>query len=382
MEKLPILVTDRKPYQLQHCSTTPKSSSPSKTSDPFSSPLKSNVAVNKILIPAMRNKKKSIKRSNLIVKQSQSQPPMHHNNSSSLSNSPPFRTKNVVVFVSILSLAAVIILSFNTLTSSFTSNDVVSVSIHSFETVHEFPHDPHAFTQGLLYGGNDTLFESTGLNGYSSVREVDIRTGKIKTIQNMDSSYFGEGLTLLDQRLYQVTWLGKTGFTYDRYNLTKFKRFTHDMKDGWGLATDGKVLFGSDGSSSLYHMNPQTMKVVTEQVVKYKGLEVHNLNELEYINNEIWANIWQSDCIARISPADGNVIGWILLPELREGLLAAGNRIDVLNGIAWDEDNKRLFVTGKLWPKLYEIKLQPLRKPLQAPIERLCLRGPVHFRRK
>lgn len=232
-----------------------------------------------------------------------------------------------------------------------------------------------------MYGGNDTLLESTGLNGRSSVREVDLRTGKIKALQNMDYSYFGEGLTLLGQRLYQVTWLRKTGFIYDRYNLTKFKKFTHDMKDGWGLASDGKVVFGSDGSSSLYHINPKTMKVIAELVVKYKGLEVHNLNELEYINNEVWANIWQSDCIARISPVDGSVIGWILLPELREGLLAAGNEIDVLNGIAWDADKKRLFVTGKLWPKLYEIKVQPLRKPLRAPVERICLRDPVHFTR-
>lgn len=273
-----------------------------------------------------------------------------------------------------------ITLSWNTW-SSFRSNGVVSDLIQSIEVVNVFPHDPAAFTQGLLYGGNDTLLESTGLHGQSSVREVDLQTGKIKAIQNMDHSYFGEGLTLLGRRLYQLTWLGKTGFIYDRYNLSKFKKFTHEMKDGWGLATDGKVLFGTDGSSSLYKMNPRTMKVVTEYIVKYKGHEVHNLNELEYINNEVWANIWQSDCIARISPVDGTVTGWILLPELRDGLLAAGNRIDVLNGIAWDEDKKRLFVTGKLWPKLYEIKLQPLRKPLHAPVESVCLRGPVHFRR-
>ncbi|XP_071710652.1 glutaminyl-peptide cyclotransferase-like [Rutidosis leptorrhynchoides] len=289
-----------------------------------------------------------------------------------------FRSTTKVLFISVISAVAVIALSFNTW-SSFRSNDVVSDLIQSIEIVHEFPHDPNAFTQGLLYGGNDTLLESTGLNGRSSVREVDLQTGKIKALQNMDYSYFGEGLTLLGHRLYQVTWLGKTGFIYDRNNLSNFKSFSHNMKDGWGLATDGKVLFGSDGSSSLYHLNPRTMKVKLEHVVKYKGQEVHNLNELEYINGEVWANIWQSDCIARISPVDGTVIGWILLPELREGLVAAGNRIDVLNGIAWDEDNKRLFVTGKLWPKLYEIKLQPLRNPLRAPIERLCLRGPVHF---
>ncbi|PWA53705.1 glutamine cyclotransferase, WD40/YVTN repeat-like-containing domain protein [Artemisia annua] len=322
---------------------------------------------------------RSMRKKNIILKQQQQQPqqpPMPSNSNTSSS----FKTRHVVVLVSFLSAVAVIALSLNTW--SFFRSDgrgVLSDEVYSYEVVNVFPHDPNAFTQGLLYGGNDTLLESTGLNGQSSVREVDLQTGKIKAIQNMDYSYFGEGLTLLGKRLYQVTWLGKTGFIYDRYNFTKFKTFTHNMKDGWGLATNGKILFGSDGSSSLYKINPQTMKVIKEHVVKYKGHEVHNLNELEYINDEVWANIWQSDCIARISPADGTVIGWILLPELRQELLATGNRIDVLNGIAWDQDKNRIFVTGKLWPKLYEIKLQPLRKPLQAPLERLCLRAPVHF---
>ncbi|KAJ0753166.1 putative glutaminyl-peptide cyclotransferase transcription factor WD40-like family [Helianthus annuus] len=319
-------------------------------------------------------KKAAGKRSNHFKpqQQQQQQPTMH------TSSNSPFRTRKTLILVSVLSAVAVIVLSWNTW-SSFRSDAVVSAQIYSIEVVNEFPHDPTAFTQGLLYGGNDTLLESTGLNGRSSVREVDLQTGKIKILQNMEYEYFGEGLTLLGKRLYQVTWLRNTGFIYDRYNLTKLKSFTHGMKDGWGLATDGKILFGSDGSSSLYHLNPRTMKAMKEHVVKYKGHEVHNLNELEYINNEVWANIWQSDCIARISPVDGSVIGWVLLPELRAELLSAGHNIDVLNGIAWDEDKKRLFVTGKLWPKLYEIKLQPLRKPLQAPVERLCLTPPAHF---
>ncbi|KAL7583211.1 glutaminyl-peptide cyclotransferase [Lactuca sativa] len=338
------------------------------SSSSFPQILKSNVQLH--MAAGSLRKKAHGKRSSLVKPQQPSPMP--------ISSNSPFRTRKIVFLVSVVSALAVIALSWNTW-SSFRSTDVVSEQIHSIEVVNEFPHDPAAFTQGLLYGGNDTLLESTGLNGRSSVREVDLQTGKIKALQNMDYSYFGEGLTLLGQRLYQVTWLEKTGFIYDRYDLTKFKKFTHNMKDGWGLATDGKVLFGSDGSSSLYHINPQTMKVITELVVKYKSYEVHNLNELEYINNEVWANIWQSDCIARISPVDGTVIGWILLPELREGLLASGNRIDVLNGIAWDVDKKRIFVTGKFWPKLYEIKLQPLRKHLRAPVEQMCLRAPVHF---
>ncbi|KAL6508406.1 hypothetical protein OROHE_021948 [Orobanche hederae] len=208
--------------------------------------------------------------------------------------------------------------------------------IYTVEVVNEFPHDPNAFTQGLLYAGNDTLFESTGLYEH------------VLAIHRMQDSYFGEGLTLFSDRLFQVTWLKKTGFVYDRNNLSKVKTFTHQMQDGWGLATDGKFLFGSDGTSNLYQIDPQTLKVVEKHIVKYKGHEVHNLNELEYVNGEVWANVWQTDCIARISGKDGDVMGWIYLPNLRKNLLAAGNTgIDVLNGIAWDQEKDRLFVMAK-----------------------------------
>ncbi|RVW41945.1 Glutaminyl-peptide cyclotransferase [Vitis vinifera] len=217
----------------------------------------------------------------------------------------------------------------------------------------------------------------------------------VEALQKMDDSYFGEGLTLLGERskftvdsnililcvfcrLFQVTWLKKTGFIYDRNDLSKFETFTNHMRDGWGLATNGEVLFGSDGTSILYQIDPQSMKVIGEHVVKYKGHEVHNLNELEFVDGEIWANVWQTDCIARISHEDGTVRGWILLNNLREGLLAAGRRdIDVLNGIAWDSEKNRLFVTGKLWPKLYEIKVHPMKRRFQdGVIEQLCLRMP------
>ncbi|CAH8337160.1 unnamed protein product [Eruca vesicaria subsp. sativa] len=250
----------------------------------------------------------------------------------------------------------------------------LSHSIHDIEVVAEFPHDPNAFTQGLLYAGDDTLFESTGLYGKSSVRKVSLRTGKVEVIEKMGDRYFGEGLTLLGESLFQVAWLTTTGFTYDLRNLTKVKPFKHHMKDGWGLATDGQVLFGSDGTSTLYRMDPRTMKVTDKHVIKYNGREVRYLNELEYINNEVWANVWQSDCIARISPKDGSLLGWILLPKLRQGLLQSGHGgIDVLNGIAWDSDEKRLFVTGKLWPKLYQIKLKPAAAKSEREIARQCL---------
>ncbi|KAK4279335.1 hypothetical protein QN277_011132 [Acacia crassicarpa] len=265
-----------------------------------------------------------------------------------------------------------------------------SYSRHNFESgvsyemgrvVNEFPHDSDAFTQGLLYAENDTLFESTGLYGKSTVRKVNLHTGKVEVLQKMDDSLFGEGLTLIGERLFQVTWLQKTGFIYDRDNLSKLQQFTHEMKDGWGLATDGKVLYGSDGSSTLYHIDPSTFKVISKQVVHFKGHQVHNLNELELINGEIWANVYMTDCIAKISPKDGRVLGWVVLPNLRQELIAAGNNgIDVLNGIAWDSEQKRVFVTGKLWPKLYEIKLLPIKKSFEeGVIEQLCLRNPFRF---
>ncbi|XP_030532909.1 glutaminyl-peptide cyclotransferase [Rhodamnia argentea] len=262
----------------------------------------------------------------------------------------------------------------------FTNGDV-SPTVYSIEVVREFPHDPQAFTQGLLYAENDTLYESTGIIGQSSVRKVALQSGMVEALQMMGGSYFGEGLTLLDERLFQVTWLEKTGFIYDRNNLSKFEKFTHEMQDGWGLATDGKILFGSDGTSTLYQIDPHNFRVMGKQVVRYRTHEVHNLNELEYIDGEVWANIWQSDCIARISYKDGKVIGWILLQNLREGLITAGyNGIDVLNGIAWDSKEKRLFVTGKWWPKLYEIRLHPVKRQFDdGVIERMCLRMPFNF---
>ncbi|RCV19770.1 hypothetical protein SETIT_4G002500v2 [Setaria italica] len=244
---------------------------------------------------------------------------------------------------------------------------------YSFDLVREYPHDPDAFTQGLLYGGNDTLFESTGLYHRSSVREVELPTGKVLVHHQMDGDMFGEGLTLLGDRLFQVTWLKNDGFIYDRHNFTKRKSFTHKMRDGWGLATDGKVLFGSDGSSKLYQMDPKSFKVMKMVTVKYQDNEVPNINELEYIDGEVWANVWQTDCIARVSPEDGQVLSWIFLHELRRNLLNSGyTNIDVLNGIAWDEGNHRLFVTGKLWPKLYEIKLRPVVGPADGSVEKLC----------
>ncbi|KAI4347587.1 hypothetical protein L6164_008388 [Bauhinia variegata] len=263
--------------------------------------------------------------------------------------------------------------------SSKRPNLKYGVSCEMVNVVNEFPHDPEAFTQGLLYVENDTLFESTGIYGRSSVRKVALQTGKVEHLHKMDNSFFGEGLTLLGERLFQVTWLQDTGFIYDRNNLSQLGKFTNPMEDGWGLATDGKDLFGSDGSSTLYQIDPQTFEVISKQVVTYNGQEVQFLNELEFVNGEVWANVYGVDCIARISPKDGKVLGWILLQNLRAELLTAGNQgIDVLNGIAWDGKQDRIFVTGKLWPKLFEIKPYPIEKT-EGIIEKLCLPETLQF---
>ncbi|XP_055828431.1 glutaminyl-peptide cyclotransferase-like isoform X1 [Solanum dulcamara] len=315
-----------------------------------------------------------------------------------------YRKISALAFL-ILVACLIIVLNTSLRKEGVSLSDVPSNQLYTVEVVNEFPHDPDAFTQGLLYAENDILFESTGLNGASSVREVALQTGKVKAIQRMPYSDFGEGLTLFGDRLIQVTWRQSTGYIYDRHNLSKFEKFRHGMPDGWGLATDGKVLYGSDGSSTLYQIDPQTMKVVKKQIVNYQGDEVHRLNELEYVYDEVWANVWmvwtcspttasieqlisyyssqlylsnmnlrKTDCIARVSHTDGSVLGWILLQNLREGLLHnLKKQIDVLNGIAWDRDGDRLFVTGKWWPKLYEIKLHPLKTPFNGDIKEMCM---------
>ncbi|MCD7469425.1 hypothetical protein HAX54_008472 [Datura stramonium] len=301
----------------------------------------------------------------------------------SMASSSPFlhhyRKISALIFF-ILVVCLVVFFSNSSRKEGAFRSDVPSNQLYTVEVINEFPHDPDAFTQGLLYAENDTLFESTGMNGASSVRKVTLQTGKVKAIQRMPYSDFGEGLTLLGDRLIQVTWRQSTGYIYDRHNLSKFEKFRHGMPDGWGLATDGKVLFGSDGSSTLYQIDPQTMKVVKKQIVNYQGDEVHRLNELEYVYDEVWANVWMTDCIARISHRDGSVLGWILLHNLREGLLHnLKKQIDVLNGIAWDRDGDRLFVTGKWWPKLYEIKLHPLKTPFNGDIKQICMPSAFPF---
>ncbi len=233
------------------------------------------------------------------------------------------------------------------------------VQTFSYEVVQRFPHDPTAFTQGLVYE-DGVLYEGTGLYGRSSIRRVNLQTGEVLQIYNLPYRYFGEGIAICGDRLFQLTWKSNIGFVYDKNTFELLQEF-HYPTEGWGLAQDGKRLIMSDGTATLHFLDPDTLEETgTVEVRDDKG-PVTQLNELEYINGQIYANVWQTDRIARISPNTGRVTAWIDL----SGLLSPQERqsADVLNGIAYDAQNERLLVTGKLWPTLFEIKLVPLRQP-------------------
>jgi len=219
--------------------------------------------------------------------------------------------------------------------------------------VSEFPHDPTAFTQGLVVESG-TLYESTGQYGHSSIRRLDLDTGRVEQIASLNFTYFGEGMTILDGRIYQLTWKSQTAFVYDLATFDQLDTRRY-RGEGWGLTDDGELLIASDGSATLTFYEPATFEIVRTVEVRDEGAPVPLLNELEYIDGEIWANIWYDDRIVRIAPASGDVVGWIdlrdLVPRNRRG------RDDVLNGIAYDEESGRLFVTGKNWPSLFEIEL-------------------------
>ena len=227
--------------------------------------------------------------------------------------------------------------------------------VTGYQLIKTYPHDPDAYTQGLVYV-DGYLYESTGLNGRSSVRKVRLETGEVLARTAVEAAYFAEGLAEWRGRLLQLTWQSGTGFIYDRASLNLKGTFAY-TGEGWGLTHDGKRLILSDGTATLRFLNPESFRETGRIVVRDRGSPVSNLNELEFIRGEIYANVWHSNRIARISPSTGQVVGWIDLT----GLLPMGsvsNPEAVLNGIAYDSKQDRLFVTGKLWPKLFEIRLQ------------------------
>ena len=230
--------------------------------------------------------------------------------------------------------------------------------LYSYKIVNTFPHDPNAFTQGLVWD-NGYLYEGTGLAGRSTLRKVELETGKVLQSINLPVKYFGEGITIFKDKIIQLTYLSKVGFVYDKETFQKLREFTYPT-EGWGITNDGKRLIMSDGTPTLYFLDPQTFEKISSIDVYYRNNLLWDINELEFIDGRIYANIWQTDRIAIIKPKTGQVTG---LVELK-GLLAGQDRtrkVNVLNGIAYDPAGHRLFVTGKFWPKLFEIKLVPAK---------------------
>lgn len=226
--------------------------------------------------------------------------------------------------------------------------------VYGYEVVNVYPHDREAFTQGLLFR-DGVLYESTGLNGRSSLRKVQLETGKVLQQINVEARYFAEGLTDWGSRLIQLTYQTNVGFVYDMASFKRLQTFNY-TGEGWGLARDDKHLIMSDGSATLRFLDPQTFTVTRRVPVSDGGLAVQNLNELEFIDGQVYANVWQTDRIAMIAPDTGRVTGWINLAGLLPASAAAS--VDVLNGIAYDAQRRRLFVTGKLWPSLFEIRIR------------------------
>lgn len=226
---------------------------------------------------------------------------------------------------------------------------------YAYRIVGRLPHDSQAFTQGLVYQ-DGYFYESTGLYGRSSLRQVNPSDGRVLRQVELAETYFGEGIALCDDRIYQLTWRERRAFVYDRASFTLLQTFTYQT-EGWGLTYDGKYLIMSDGSATLTFIEPQTFTPVLKLPVQSNGKPVARLNELEYINGKIFANVWLTDRIAIIDPATGEVTGWLDLTGLLDPKAHPGHTVDVLNGIAYDAQEDRLFVTGKLWPYIFVIEI-------------------------
>ncbi|HHX45228.1 MAG TPA: glutaminyl-peptide cyclotransferase [Chloroflexi bacterium] len=227
---------------------------------------------------------------------------------------------------------------------------------YGYEVVARYPHDPDAFTQGLVYGGDGVLYEGTGLWGASSLRRVDLTTGEVQRRRDLADAYFGEGIAVVEERIIQLTWKAGVAFTYDRETFELLGEHAYPG-EGWGVTYDGERLIMSDGTSRLRFWDPETLAEIGSVEVLDGEDPITYLNELEYVEGQVWANVWQTDRIARIDADSGRVVGWIDLTGLLRAEDRQGRRVDVLNGIAYDADAERVFVTGKWWPVLYEIRV-------------------------
>ncbi|MBA4852500.1 glutaminyl-peptide cyclotransferase [Emticicia sp. BO119] len=257
-------------------------------------------------------------------------------------------------------LAIILFSCNNTEKSSDTTKEVASVPLIPFKLVNTFPHDTTAFTEGFLVHNNQ-LYESTGSpdelsETSSAIGILDLNTGKLNTKVTIDKSkYFGEGITILNDKIYQLTWKSKTGFVYDLKSFKKLKDFTFSNNEGWGLTSDGKYLIMSDGTYNLTYLDPNTLAVIKTLPVRENGYAKEQINELEYIKGFIYANIWQTNEIIKIDPVTGNVMAKIDLRALATDALTQYPKSLEMNGIAFDSTNNKVYVTGKMWPKVYQI---------------------------
>ncbi len=240
-------------------------------------------------------------------------------------------------------------------TASQTALAARDIPVYGYKIVASYPHDIDAFTEGLFYK-NGFLYESTGLLERSSVRKVRLKTGEVVRRVELPADVFGEGITSWSDRLIGLTWQSHIGFVLDLGSFSLRDRFSYPG-EGWGLTHDDRHIIMSDGTADLRFLDPSSLRELRRLRVTANGEPVSQLNELEWVDGEIFANVWQTDRIARIDPKTGNVVGWIDLTGLLPASERIANRTDVLNGIAFDASTKRLFVTGKLWPKLYQIRL-------------------------
>jgi glutamine cyclotransferase len=228
------------------------------------------------------------------------------------------------------------------------------IPVYTYQVLNTYPHDQSAFTEGLVFE-DGVLYEGTGLYEYSNLRRVELETGKVLQIRELPNQYFGEGITIYKNKIIQLTWKSNLGLVYDKSNFELLQEFNYPT-EGWGITYDGRYLLMSDGTSTLHFLDPETFEEIRQIEVFENDVPVTKINELEYVQGQIFANIWLTERIARINPLTGQVTGWIDL----KGILSpedCSEKVDVLNGIAYDAKNNRLLVTGKFWPKLFEIEL-------------------------
>ena len=260
------------------------------------------------------------------------------------------------IYLRIIILISLLLLSDSDLLFAKNSSTSTksSIPVYTYFIVNKIPHDFNAYTQGLVFN-DGYLYESTGRRGQSSLRKVDPDNGAVITLHSLADEFFGEGITILDEKIYQLTWQSYTGFIYDKSTFLVMEEFFYNT-EGWGITHNGRELIVSDGTSTLYFLDPITMEVLKQITVTDNNGPVQNLNELEYVNGEIFANVLFSYQIARINPTNGEITGWIDLSGILDNE-RIDYPIDVMNGIAYDKASDRLFVTGKLWPQVFEIRL-------------------------